>query len=133
MVQQFNAWLHDTDHMKMFLRVFPVVATTCISAYKLSCPSPIFDMVILDEASQCNTAVSLVPIIRGRSLMLVGDPQQLQPAFHIGNSRVSDVSAQPFIHLLFSFSELFFRIGKGHIEVFRLETDGLPDAVEICA
>ena len=38
-----------------------------------------FDMVIMDEASQCNTAVSLVPIVRGRNLMLVGDPQQLNP------------------------------------------------------
>ena len=38
-----------------------------------------FDMVILDEASQCNTAVSLVPVIRGENLMLVGDPQQLNP------------------------------------------------------
>ena len=33
----------------------------------------------MDEASQCNTAVSLVPIIRGKNLMLVGDPQQLSP------------------------------------------------------
>ena len=38
-----------------------------------------FDMVIMDEASQCNIAVSLVPILRGESLMLVGDPQQLNP------------------------------------------------------
>ena len=36
-------------------------------------------MTIMDEASQCNTAVSLVPILRGENLMLVGDPQQLQP------------------------------------------------------
>ena len=36
-------------------------------------------MVIMDEASQCNTAMSLVPILRGNSLMLVGDPQQLSP------------------------------------------------------
>lgn len=36
-------------------------------------------MVIMDEASQGNIAMSLVPIIRGRSLMLVGDPQQLSP------------------------------------------------------
>jgi hypothetical protein len=36
-------------------------------------------MVIMDEASQCNTAVSLVPILRGKNLMLVGDPQQLNP------------------------------------------------------
>ena len=33
----------------------------------------------MDEASQCNVAVSLVPIIRGENLLLVGDPQQLQP------------------------------------------------------
>lgn len=38
-----------------------------------------FDMVIMDEASQCNVAVSLVPIVRGESLMLVGHPQQLNP------------------------------------------------------
>ena len=36
-------------------------------------------MTIIDEASQCNVAVSLVPIIRGEKLMLVGDPQQLNP------------------------------------------------------
>ena len=36
-------------------------------------------MVIMDEASQGNIATSLVPIIRGESLMLVGDPQQLNP------------------------------------------------------
>ena len=42
-----------------------------------------FDMVIIDEASQCNTAVSLVPIIRGSSLMLVGDPQQLNPVIQL--------------------------------------------------
>lgn len=83
MVREFNEWLYDGDHMKKFLRVFPVVATTCISAHKLSFPMPVFDLVILDEASQCNTAVSLVPIIRGKSLMLVGDPQQLSPVIQL--------------------------------------------------
>ena len=50
-----------------------------MSAHKLGEPKPLFDMTIIDEASQCNTAVSLVPIIRGENLMLVGDPQQLNP------------------------------------------------------
>ena len=36
-------------------------------------------MCIIDEASQCNTAMSLVPILRANDLMLVGDPQQLNP------------------------------------------------------
>ena len=53
--------------------------TTCISAHKLGGPEPMFDMTVMDEASQCNVAISLVPIIRGEKLMLVGDPQQLKP------------------------------------------------------
>ena len=47
-------------------------------------------MVILDEASQCNTAVSLIPAIRGNNLMLVGDPQQLNPVITL-NPRTNDV------------------------------------------
>lgn len=78
-VTAFNRYLSKTENLKKFLRIFPFVATTCISAQRLGDPEPVFDMVIMDEASQCNTAVSLVPILRGESLMLVGDPQQLQP------------------------------------------------------
>ena len=65
--------------MKKFQRIFPIIATTSISAHKIGKPGTYFDMVIMDEASQGNIAMSLVPIIRGRSLMLVGDPQQLSP------------------------------------------------------
>ena len=78
-VTQFNRYLAEDDNLKKFLRIFPILATTCISAHKLGDPRPYFDMVIMDEASQCNTAVSLVPILRGENLMLVGDPQQLNP------------------------------------------------------
>ena len=75
----FDDYLLRPGNMKSFLRIFPVIATTCLSAYKLGGPETHFDMVIMDEASQCNMAVSLVPILRGRKLMLVGDPQQLNP------------------------------------------------------
>lgn len=78
-IQNFNKYLSNDENMKKFLRVFPIVLTTCISAHKLGEPKQYFDMVIFDEASQCNTAISLVPIIRGDNLMLVGDPQQLNP------------------------------------------------------
>ena len=78
-VTEFNRYLSQEENMKKFPRIFPVVITTCISAHRLGAPKPYFDMVIMDEASQCNCAVSLVPIIRGKNLMLVGDPQQLSP------------------------------------------------------
>lgn len=78
-VKAFNRYLSQTENLKKFLRIFPIIITTCISAHRLGEPGVWFDMVILDEASQCNSAISLVPILRGENLMLVGDPQQLSP------------------------------------------------------
>ncbi len=78
-VDSFSKYLSKTENVKKLQKIFPIIITTCISAHKLGAPTPMFDMVIIDEASQCNTAVSLVPIIRGENLMLVGDPQQLNP------------------------------------------------------
>ena len=78
-LKEFNRYLSVEENLKNFLRIFPIVATTCVSAHKLGQPEPVFDMTVIDEASQCNIAMSLLPIIRGKTLLLVGDPQQLQP------------------------------------------------------
>ena len=78
-VRQFNTYIKNEENLRKFQRIFPIVATTSISAHKLGEPKQYFDMVIMDEASQGNIAMSLIPIIRGKSLMLVGDPQQLSP------------------------------------------------------
>ena len=75
----FNKYIQNSVKLKGLLKVFPVIISTCLSAFRLGDPEPVFDMIIMDEASQCNTAVSLLPIIRGNNLMLVGDPQQLNP------------------------------------------------------
>ncbi|MBD5530092.1 MAG: DUF2726 domain-containing protein [Lachnospiraceae bacterium] len=81
--EAFAKYLADKKNLQRLQKVFPIIATTCISAHRLGEPEPMFDMVIMDEASQCNTAVSLVPIVRGNSLMLVGDPQQLSPVIQL--------------------------------------------------
>lgn len=78
-LEAFIKYLRKKENLAKLQKIFPIIATTCISAHRLGEPEPAFDMVIMDEASQCNTAVSLVPIVRGESLMLVGDPQQLNP------------------------------------------------------
>ena len=78
-LEAFAKYLGKKENILKLQKIFPVIVTTCISAHRLGKPEPMFDMVIMDEASQCNIAVSLVPIIRGESLMLVGDPQQLSP------------------------------------------------------
>lgn len=76
---EFNKYFSNSENVVKMQKVFPVFCSTCISSQKIGEPQTYFDMTIIDEASQCNTAVSIVPIIRGKSLMLVGDPQQLNP------------------------------------------------------
>lgn len=78
-VRMFNGYIKNPENLKKLQKVFPIIATTAISAHKLGEPDVYFDMVIMDEASQGNIAMSLVPILRGNNLMLVGDPQQLNP------------------------------------------------------
>lgn len=77
--RRFNKIIADSGSLKRLLRIFPLVATTCISAHRLGKPEPLFGMTIIDEASQCTAATALIPVLRGQSLMLVGDPQQLNP------------------------------------------------------
>jgi hypothetical protein len=97
-VKAFNSYLKKEENLKKFLRIFPIVATTSISAHKIGEPGTYFDMVIMDEASQGNIATSLVPIIRGRNLMLVGDPQQLSPVIllpPIDNAKLRKIYGVP--------------------------------------
>ena len=78
-ITAFNKYTSVDDNICKLQKIFPIIATTCISAHKLGSGKLCFDCTIIDEASQCNTALSLIPIIRGKTLMLVGDPQQLNP------------------------------------------------------
>ena len=78
-IDAFRKYKGKSENIKKLQKIFPIIITTCISAHRIGDPKPLFDMTILDEASQCNIAVSLLPIIRGENMMLVGDPQQLNP------------------------------------------------------
>lgn len=48
-VEAFNKYIGKEENLELFLKIFPIVATTCISARKLGEPKPVFDMVIMDE------------------------------------------------------------------------------------
>ena len=57
-VKQFNTYIRQEENLKKFQRIFPIIATTSISAHKIGEPGTYFDMVIMDEASQGNIAMS---------------------------------------------------------------------------
>lgn len=78
-ISEFNKYLQDSNNLKRFLAIFPIIICTNLSSDKLSGPAPHFDLCIMDEAGQCNIASSLIPIVRANNLLLVGDTNQLQP------------------------------------------------------
>lgn len=78
-VRQFNKYLRNDNNLRRLLAIFPIVICTNLSCDKLGSAKPQFDLVIMDESGQCNIASSLIPIVRGTNLLLVGDTNQLQP------------------------------------------------------
>lgn len=74
------------------MRTVPIIGTTCLTAARshlLRCR--LFDVCILDEASQATLPVSLPPLLRSRTSVLVGDLYQLPP---LVRSRAAEVRPQ---------------------------------------
>ena len=78
-VTSFNRWCSEDNNIKILEDCFPVIITTNISAARLGSANHTFDLVIMDEAGQCNSAIALLPIARAKQLLLVGDSNQLKP------------------------------------------------------
>jgi very-short-patch-repair endonuclease len=59
------------------LRVVPIWITTALASRSIPLEPDLFDVVVVDEASQC-TLTNLLPLIyRGKSLVVIGDKEQL--------------------------------------------------------
>lgn len=54
----------------------------------------LFDLVIIDEASQCSLATMLPLAYRAKRLAIVGDPYQLNPIVDIGDGRLKEIAGQ---------------------------------------
>lgn len=78
-IRLFNQYIGIEENLKKLIAIFPIIFTTNISSGHIGPNKPIFDLCIIDEASQCNIATSLNPIVRAKSLLLVGDEKQLKP------------------------------------------------------
>ena len=76
---EFTKWTRIDENMKLLSDAFPIIFSTNISSHNLGSGDFTFDTVIMDEAGQCNLALSLIPISKAKSLLLVGDEDQLQP------------------------------------------------------
>ena len=83
---EFNKWTQDRYNMRLLNNVFPIIFSTNISSSRLGNSEYKFDLVVMDEAGQCNVAHALIPIAKAESLLLVGDPNQLKPVIVLEDS-----------------------------------------------
>ena len=77
------AYLKKDENIQKLQKIFPIWITTNFSAEKIGSANPHFDLCLMDEAGQCDIAASLIPIIRGKRLLLVGDTEQLRPIINL--------------------------------------------------
>jgi hypothetical protein len=79
--------LEDTD-LWALLGAFPLWLVTFADANRSVPHAPgIFDLVIIDEATQCDLATCLPLIDRGKRLVITGDPKQLRHVSFLSRSR----------------------------------------------
>ena len=82
---------HDLDEIrKLYVKHANVIGTTCVaSARKDFIDSyPAFDVVIIDEVSKATPPELLLPMLKGKKIILVGDHHQLPPL--LGNDTLEE-------------------------------------------
>lgn len=97
------------------LSVFPAWATTNLSAKNNFLLTPgFFDIVILDEASQCDIASALPILYRAKRIVIVGDPNQLRHVATLYQESDTEAAAKHSVPLeAFSYRDLsLFDVAK---------------------
>jgi hypothetical protein len=77
-VKDFNKWISNDKSLEKLTKVFPIILTTNISSRRLGHKYK-FDLLVVDEAGQCDISTSLLPISKCKNMVLIGDTNQLKP------------------------------------------------------
>ena len=88
-----------------------VVLATCTGAAdKLLARVPDFDLVVIDEAGQALKPLSLIPMLRGKKTVLVGDHNQLPPTVMSKQAESQGLSETFFAELIKRHAEQISRM-----------------------
>lgn len=77
-----NATEYDLEEIKkMYINHANVIGTTCVASARKDFMEnyPTFDVVIIDEVSKATPPELLLPMLKGKKIILVGDHHQLPP------------------------------------------------------
>ena len=86
---------HTPDFENMIVEQCNVVGATCVYAGSRQLRDTTFDWAIIDEAGRATAPETLIPIVRSKGIILVGDERQLPPTIDELMNRVSsDISSE---------------------------------------
>ncbi len=110
----------DYQTFSTALRLVPIWITTAQAAQAIPLLPEIFDIVVIDEASQC-TLTNLLPLVyRGKSLAVIGDDQQLPSIPTIRDAEEMVLAKKYDIEAFLPI------IGHASNDVYKTATESLP-------
>ena len=74
--EEVSAFYHAAEKFLDVFRLESVTSLSVKSAFPLK--EELFDMLVIDEASQCDVASALPLILRAKQVVVIGDPMQLR-------------------------------------------------------
>ncbi len=72
----------------------PVWMASPETAAQIFARAPVFDVVVFDEASQCRLEHALPVLLRGKRVVIAGDPKQLPPTRFFESAATTEVEAE---------------------------------------
>ncbi len=86
-------------NMNIVLRAIPIWLANLSDLYRiLPFKKDLFDVVLIDEASQCDSATALPALQRAKRMVVVGDPNQLRHFSFVSRSQMSRLKDQLGVH-----------------------------------
>ena len=84
----------DADLFRLALPLVPIWIATAQASQAIPVVPGLFDIVVIDEASQC-TLTNILPLLfRAKRLVIIGDPMQLQGITAIGITQEQVIAAK---------------------------------------
>jgi len=75
--QQIRNQIYQLTENQNFYKVFPIWATTNLSMGQIPLSPQLFDLVVIDESSQCDIPSALPLLYRAKRVVIIGDDKQL--------------------------------------------------------
>jgi len=110
----------EYDTFRSALRAVPIWITTAQASQAIPLDPELFDIVVIDEASQC-TLTNLLPLMyRGRTLTVIGDDNQLPAIPTIQESEELALARK------YEIEEHLALVGHATNDVYKTATESLP-------